>query len=239
NFCLQKSSSPYTVCVPGKYGVPNANRQTGADLDEWIAQVSAEYFKTMRNGLKHYSGLPYLGLDTIGSWDAPASSSFLRGAGPYLDGAFVNLSADLPNKAQASAMYSYLTQYLGDVPLMDFIVVVAQPDSSMSCHRWGVRLPNQQARGAEYLTTVQTFLTTPSYNKDYPWVGFDWWAWQDFQNANQGLVSIHDNAYDGKEAVRAVGKDPWGYPTGGEAADYGDALSAVKRANAFWYSLAH
>jgi len=49
---------------------------------------------------------------------------------------------------------------------------------------------------------------------------------------NWGLVSLRDNAYDGKEAIRAAGVDPWGYPTGGEERDYGNFLGAVIAANA-------
>lgn len=237
NFCLEKGSSPYTVCVPGQDGAPSANPRTGADLDEWISQLSAYYFKTMRAGLARYSSIPYLGLDTIGSWSTPSSSYFLTGAKPYVGGAFVQLYADLPSAAQARAMYSYLTQYLGDVPLLDFITLVAEADSAESCHPGPSSLPTQQVRGQMYLDTVKTFLTTPSYNHDYPWVGFGWWAWQDFQNQNQGLVSIHDNAYDGRAATKAPGKDPWGFPTGGEDADFGDCLSAVRQANALWQNL--
>lgn len=236
-FCLEKSSSPYTVCVPGQRGFPDANPQAGADLDNWISQMSAEYFKTLRTDLKRYSSLPYLGLDTIGSWATPSSKFFLQGAAPYIDAAFVQLYADKPSADQASAMYSYVTQYLGDVPLIDFITLVAQPDSAESCHPAEGSFPTQQARGQEYFSTVQTFLTNPGYNKDYPWVGFGWWAWQDFQNANQGLVSIRDNAYDGVEATNAAGKDPWGYPTGGESVNYSDCLSWVKRANTIWHNL--
>lgn len=237
SFCLEKSSSPYSVCVPGQRGFPNINPQIGTDLNNWISQMSAEYFKTLRTDMKRYSSLPYLGLDTIGSWAAPSSKEFLRGAAPYIDAAFVQLYADKPDAQQGLAMYSYLTQYLGDVPLMDFITLVSEPDSAESCHPVEGSFPTQQARGQEYLSTVRTFLTTPGFNKDYPWVGFGWWAWQDFQNANQGLVSIHDNAYDGVEATKAVGKDPWGYPTGGESANYGDCISWVKQANTIWLNL--
>lgn len=237
SFCLEKSSSAYTVCVPRQRGFPNASPQLGTDLDNWISQMSAEYFKTLRTDMKRYSALPYLGLDTIGSWAAPSSKEFLQGAAPYIDAAFVQLYADKPNTQQALAMYSYLTQHLGDVPVMDFITLVAEPDSAESCHAVEGSFPTQQARGQEYLSTVRTFLTTLSSNKDYPWVGFGWWAWQDFQNSNQGLVSIHDNAYDGVEATKAVGKDSWGNPTGGESANYGDCISWVKQANAIWLNL--
>ena len=64
--------------------------------------------------------------------------------------------------------------------------------------------PTQALRGQAWYNDVQYLLTTPGYNGTYPLVGFDWWSWQDFQNLNQGLVSIHDNAYDGHEDV--IGK---------------------------------
>jgi len=60
----------------------------------------------------------------------------------------------------------------------------------------------------------------------------------DFQNLNQGLVSINDNAYDGHEAVTAkVPCSPplQAYSCGGEAGNYGDVISKVKQANMLWY----
>ena len=84
---------------------------------------------------------------------------------------------------------------------------------------------------------VNALLRTPSFNGTYPLVGFNWWSWQDFQNLNQGLVSIHDNAYDGHEAI--TGTVPCLPPNhtlacGGEAANYGDAISQIKAANLLW-----
>lgn len=246
-FCLEGADPnfpKYFSCVGGAAPhnpVPSANPMLGADLDNWVPQFAARFFKTMRDDLRTVSQVPYLGLDTIGSWDTPAYSKFLEGAGPYLDAAFVNLRANLPPPSPASFQeaYQYTTRYLGDVPLLMFSGQVAQADSAMSCH------PNpnigdlgtQQSRCQTWYYTVSYLLKTPSYNHDYPFVGFDWWGWQDFQDLNQGLVSIHDNAYDGKEAVIARGKDAWGYPTGGEAANYGDCIDSVKQANAIWRRL--
>lgn len=51
------------------------------------------------------------------------------------------------------------------------------------------------------------------------------------EGLNWGLLTRQDNAYDGKEAIRARGKDPWGFSTGGEERDYGDFLSAVRKTN--------
>jgi len=54
----------------------------------------------------------------------------------------------------------------------------------------------------------------------------------DNEKLNWGLVSPHDNPYDGKSAtIKGAGPDQWGYPTGGERANYGDFLSAVSTAN--------
>jgi hypothetical protein len=65
-------------------------------------------------------------------------------------------------------------------------------------------------------------------------VGTKSWAWTDDwgEKANWGLVSFLDNAYDGKEAIRARGKDQWGFPVGGEEKGYGDFLTTAREANA-------
>jgi hypothetical protein len=46
-------------------------------------------------------------------------------------------------------------------------------------------------------------------------------------NENFGLATLQDNAYDGREARRAAGLDPRGYPIGGEDADYGNLLGPL------------
>ena len=51
------------------------------------------------------------------------------------------------------------------------------------------------------------------------------------QKTNWGLLTPNDNAYDGREAIIATGTDQWGYPTGGETANYGDFVDSVQSAN--------
>ncbi len=60
-----------------------------------------------------------------------------------------------------------------------------------------------------------------------------WWAWTDSfaEQTNWGLVSLLDNAYDGREAVVGAGVDPWGFKTGGEERNYGDFITSVRNAN--------
>jgi hypothetical protein len=67
----------------------------------------------------------------------------------------------------------------------------------------------------------------------HPLVGIKWWQFTDNwgELSNWGLVSLSDNAYNGKEAIIALGVDPWGYVTGNELLNCGDFLSGVRNAN--------
>jgi hypothetical protein len=49
------------------------------------------------------------------------------------------------------------------------------------------------------------------------------------EKTNFGLLSYSDNAYDGRCAVIAQSTDPYGYPCGGETANYGDFLDSVTK----------
>lgn len=94
--------------------------------------------------------------------------------------------------------------------------------------------PSQNDRGVNYeMVDIPAFVNARGANGDFYVVGFDWWDLWDSarEGTNWGLVTLNDNAYDGREAVQAPGTDPWGFPTGGEAADYGDFLTRATRAN--------
>ncbi|MGH9727501.1 MAG: hypothetical protein ACRD4V_02780 [Candidatus Acidiferrales bacterium] len=248
NFCLEGADPNYPTyfaCTGGSYGTPNANATTGADLDNWESQMSAQYFKVIHDDLRAVSNIPYLGLDTTGSWSTPAYSKFLFGEAPYVDGSFVQLqySGITPIPTAGQVAYQYETQYMGDVPLLDFITLVAEADSSMSCNAAtpAEDFATQTLRGQEYYNTVNSLFNTLSYNGTYQFVGFDWWSWQDFQNSNQGLTSIHDNAYDALEGVAASVTCDATYTSlvncGSEAADYTGQFAGVNgivAANSLW-----
>lgn len=232
----------YFVCT-GAFGAlpaPNANPQLGADLDAWISQALAAYTSQVSTAVHAATGTPYFGLDDVGSWGAPAFAPVYEGMSPYVDGFFdASFRYDFPSQAAYASIYQYVTTYNGDKPFMTFGAIdIAQATSSEWCHTTNIySYPSQATRGQAWQSNVQYLLTTASANDDFPLVGFDWWSWQDFQGINQGLVTLHDNLYDGIEDVTGTGTDQWGYPTGGETADYGDAMTAVTSGNAFWYSL--
>jgi len=97
----------------------------------------------------------------------------------------------------------------------------------------GTTLRTQAERAARYERDIDSMLDARMDDGSSAVIGMLWWEYMDKwgERANWGLVSPRHNAYDGREAVRATGRDPWGIPTGGEDADYGDFLSAVVRAN--------
>jgi hypothetical protein len=251
-FCLEgpdPNFPTYFACVGGGGGakpVPNANPNLGADLDNWESQFAAKYFKTMHDDLKAVSNVPYLGMDAVGSWGGPAYSKFLEGMAPYVDAGFLGSLAPYYTTTNAEwlARYQYATRYFGDVPFINYSITSAEADSSMSCKPFqGSPLANfatQGARGQAYYNWVNAMLTTAGYNGDFPVVGINWWSWQDFQGWNMGLVSIHDNAYDGHEDVSgSVACSPplQAFTCGRESSNYGDAITQIRAANLLWLSL--
>jgi len=123
-------------------------------------------------------------------------------------------------------------------PAFIWYAVTGQADSALSGSGLAYGQPDfgtQAARGQHYASDMQTFLNARGANGDFYVMGFDWWDLYDAtgggENTNWGLYTPRDNAYDGREAIIVAGTDPWGYPTGGEAANYGDFLSAATRAN--------
>jgi hypothetical protein len=114
---------------------------------------------------------------------------------------------------------------------------MAQADSPLSSTKgWdGYDFPTQEARGMAYTAYLRNLFALRSSDGVHPMLGIDWWAWTDKvvggERNNFGLTTYHDNAYDGKEAVRAPSRDAAGYATGGELRDYGNFLGSVTQAN--------
>ncbi len=115
--------------------------------------------------------------------------------------------------------------------------IVSNADSPFAGVKTAPPIPDfssQSAKGAQMRDVdVPAFLNAKGANGDYYVVGLDWWGLLDnpSEGIQWGLWTLKDNAYNGKEAVMAPGKDPWGFPTGGERTNYGDFLSHARQAN--------
>lgn len=222
NICLTPPIAAYAIwtsCVAGLDGLPNANATLASDLEAWIPIYMARYYKTMRTDLTAGNvTAPYAGFDFTGDWGMAARPGTYQGEVPYVDMIFAvapsgslsfqhtvssNGTGGIPNgltqEAYLAAKYNFITQYAGDIPFGYQYQDFTEFDSSEYC--FSATTFNQSDRGMDYYRTVNWLMQQPSFNGDYQSVLFNWWVYQDFQSANQGLVTVMDNAYDGKEAV--------------------------------------
>jgi hypothetical protein len=244
-YCL----TPAATCDGSDNPTPNANANLGADLDAWVAQFAGEYFGTLGTHLKAAAPhMLYLGADTIGTWGVPPRKEILQGAAPFVDAVFTTWFGNQPDATTAAQQYQFLTRYLGDKPIINFMTLTASPDSAESAHSDYLccfHQTTQAARGAQWSAIVSAMFNQLSYNSTYQWVGIAWWGSHDFNGANGefndwGLKTPSDNAYDGHEAVAATvacSVPLQNLTCGGEASNYGDAVSAVRSANQLWLTV--
>ncbi len=211
-----------------------ANPNMVADLDEFLYRMTRQYLKVHRDALKAVApnGL-FLGPTSLGGWFAPARAPIYRAAGEIQD--VVSVTTDCSQE-----QLDFITRAAGDVPLIIWEGMTANPDSSRWRHTdsdvasasW--YLKTQQARGQRYQQRMDAlFSRTSSVTGSNPYVGMLWWWWLDMvgEQKNWGLVSLMDNAYDGVEATRTPGVDAWGYRTGGEEKNYGDFIRPARDIN--------
>ena len=239
---------------PNGWPAPNANATLAADLETWIQQFTAEYFQVNSTALK--TACPkcmYLGLDILGSWYGSPNKNVLIGAAGNIDLLFTELgwspdedpNFDAHSQTNFNAAYSYLTRYYGDRPIMNFQGANANPDSALagSISSGTLSFNSQANRGIGWYNMTNAMLNTLSYNNSYQWVGQVWWGSHDFNNfekTNWGLKTPTDNAYDGHEAVAPVvacSSPVQAYTCGGQAGNYGDAVTPIKNANLLWLTV--
>src|SRR2546429_606075 len=178
--------TPATACDGSDLPAPDASTAAGTDLDAWVAQFAAKYFKTQRGSLKAAApNTLFFGPDSMGTWGVPPRKEILQAASQYLDGAFTSWFGNQPDQAKAIAQYSFLTRYLGDKPIMNFVALHAQPDSPFSNNPSSnccFGLTSQPLRAQQWNTILSSMLNTPSYNNSYQWIGIVWWGLYDFEN---------------------------------------------------------
>ncbi len=243
--CPSRSAGQTCWVGTDPYNLTGETVAMQADMSGFLSYWLDQYFGAQKAQYSRYAP-GYLLTQEIGGWGAPPRKEVLTEAAKYVDIFTLEEIPPYPcfNCTDAQARINFTAQYGGDKPWMNWQGFIAQPDSYLSSvmpppgYSGTPAFTSQQARGAAYQNMVNTFLSTADANGTYHIVGLEWWSMYDMasQQTNWGLLTPIDNAYDGREAIIAKGTDQWGYPTGGEAANYGDFVDSVQSANYSIYS---
>ena len=208
------------------YSMKDAAPAVRADLDEFVGAIAERYFSVTATALRaKRPGHLVFGPATI---SPSAHPEILRAAGRWCD------ALQFANEGPAAFRRGFS---LTRKPFFVWTTFMAQADSPQSATKgWpSVDLPTQEERGRAYAKFVNELVGFRADDDTFPCVGIDWWAYCDKvtggESHNFGLVTKHDNPYDGVAARVQRGRDASGNPIGGEARDYGDFLSHVTAAN--------
>jgi hypothetical protein len=206
-----------------------------ADLDAFLYQYAKQYFAVTTHWVRKYAPNQLaFSPASLNGWGGLTRKPILQAAGQYVD--VLNAGVGSQTVLEKTA------QYAGDKPVVPWEGYVANPDSGLSAYpnpppsdslALALSFKRQHERGQNYAKRLNFLLSATTSAGVAPIVGLKFWGWTDSwgEKLNWGLVSLKDNAYDGKEAVVAPGTDPWGYRTGAEMRDYGDLISGVRQAN--------
>ena len=212
------------------YRLSSARPKVAADLDAFLGVFADRYYEVVTGAIRaatpHHLVFSQLAMN---SHKGLTRRQILRAAGRYCDVIEMGFSPERPEPVGIT--YSETGR-----PITIYYSITANTDSALYEYprKTGpISVETQSERAARYKKTVEEAFSYLAGDGSHPIVGLDWWEYMDKlgERSNFGLVSPLDNAYDGKEAVRASGKDAWGYPTGGEDRDYGDFLTTVRQTN--------
>ncbi len=97
----------------------------------------------------------------------------------------------------------------------------------------GLDSPTQNDRALKIIELLDSITSVQGSDGNYFVIGWEHWSYFDralgdgSEHANFGIVTALDNAYDGVEARKAIGKDSLGHWIGGEDQDYGNLLGPL------------
>ena len=211
------------------YSLTDSAPAVRADLDQFVGAIADRYFSVVASAIRQVQ--PNHLVFSPAAISTRAHPEVLKAAGRHCD--VLQVEGHWDSDEQLRRVYE-----LSRRPFFVWTTFMSQADSPLrEKPGWdNSDFKTQEERGRAYAAFVRRLLALRASDGSYPAVGLDWWAWTDKvtggEGNNFGLVSNRDNAYDGREAVRAPGRDAWGFGTGGETADYGNFLAWASRANA-------
>jgi hypothetical protein len=209
------------------------------DLDDFLYQYSTTYFQIATAKIKKYYPGHMVTAPAALNSDGVTRRQILKAAGENTDIIYAEIDSQ--------QILDLTVKYAGDHPIIASQEFVANPDSAFFRYpqptaSWTAT--TQPARGVLYANKVNLYFnyaTTASGTRQIAGFSFfqflDKWA----EKYNFGLVTLSDNAYDGRESVTGPGgigvrsvpcSIPLGeYLCGGEERSYGDFIDPVRTAN--------
>lgn len=231
------SNHPWVGSDP--YDLSDAAPAVKQDLDDFLFVFATHYFKTVHDAFRAVDSNHLLfGPGSIGAHGGRVRAQVLQAGKPYVDAWQFTFDRDpFRNPTYGDSVSGLIFNYdQTGQPAFTWMGQSANLDSPLTAEPdpWPMgdaTTQEERALMVEYMIT--TVINLQGSNGDHFIVGYDFWSWGDNtrEKTNWGLVTFSDNAYDGKEAAIATGTDPWGFPTGGEAANYGDFLSTIIQLN--------
>jgi len=209
--------------------------QVRSDLNLLLRSVSGHFFGTCRTAIKaSFPNTLYLGPDTLGSYGVPPRPEVLESAAEYIDVLLLSGTGGFDRKT-----LDYIQTFSGDKPIIETNFRAANPDSDFASYPMNSGVPGfrtQDQRGRDYARGLARVRAAVTSTGSHPYIGLLWWQYRDnwTEKLDWGLVTILDNAYDGHEDVRQhvnCVEPVQATACGGEQSDYGNLISAVRRAN--------
>ncbi|HWR51120.1 MAG TPA: hypothetical protein VN428_08435, partial [Bryobacteraceae bacterium] len=186
------------------------------DMNEFLRELATQYFSVTRERIKHYSPHSlYFGPGVLGTWGGVGNRNVLQAAATYVD-----VLTWQPDYRRLQSELDYVATHAGDKPIILWHGAKATADSAM----WRYANPvstqcdpcnTQEERGRFYADSMNVFVNTRNtvYNTRTI-IGMRWWEFHDnWVEGNWGVVSLHDNAYDGVEACQGSHKTSLGVVT--------------------------
>ncbi len=207
-----------------------ANPNVVADLNAFLEQYAEKYYQTVAAAIRAANpGMLVFSNAPMNSNAGMTRREVLRAAGRWLD--VLEVQHDPTRPVIARETFKETGR-----PMVTWTGFSANADSPFAGQppaETYLDYPTQGARGSAYSDEMSSKFSLQAYDGSFPYIGENYWNWSEkmVDRTNFALVSFKDNAYDGKEAIIAPGKDPWGYFTGGEKKNYGDFVTAVKTAH--------
>jgi hypothetical protein len=223
--------------VGSQYGLRGETLSMQKDLDDFLYLISQRYFQVCHDAIRSvdknhlYFGIVSLTVDT--------PRPVILGARDYVDAFVASLQhiderAPMKDKPPALDFYNLTHKPI----LAASLFITAEPDSPLDHFKepdsqYFATFDTQEERAMFYANYLQEILDLRGDDGTYPVFGFHWWALSDDWGAhlNLGLVTLRDNAYDGKEDTVKSGTDPWGFRTYGEDQNHDDFLTGARDAN--------